>query len=211
MHELMQHQRSVHRKAGGPDDLGSARVRIADGGVFADSWPGGAQLAIICSRRARGIRCNELTTLPFKIDRLLDDPERLAAMSRAATAMGTAARRAHCGRRRSWTIICRRSRSPAKQMEAIAQAASRERALMSEVFLWGVATSAYQAEGGYNGPGQPQTNWAAAEERGDVAQTGKAADFWNRYDGGFRALPFTGLTLFVWAWSGAGFSPRSMD
>jgi len=29
-----------------------------------------------------------------------------------------------------------------------------------EPFLWGVATSPYQSEGGYNGPGQPQTNWA---------------------------------------------------
>jgi processive 1,2-diacylglycerol beta-glucosyltransferase len=35
-----------------------------------------------------GLRCHELTTLPFKIDRLLDHPERLAAMRRAATALG---------------------------------------------------------------------------------------------------------------------------
>lgn len=35
-----------------------------------------------------GIRCNELTTLPFKIDRLLDDPARLGAMRAAAKAMG---------------------------------------------------------------------------------------------------------------------------
>jgi len=35
-------------------------------------------------------------------------------------------------------------------------------------FLWGVATSPYQSEGGYNGPGQPQTNWASAEARNDV-------------------------------------------
>ena len=34
------------------------------------------------------IRCNELTTIPFKLDRLLADPARLAAMRRAATAMG---------------------------------------------------------------------------------------------------------------------------
>ena len=34
------------------------------------------------------IRCNELTTLPFKIDRLLADPARFAAMRRAALAMG---------------------------------------------------------------------------------------------------------------------------
>jgi processive 1,2-diacylglycerol beta-glucosyltransferase len=35
-----------------------------------------------------GIRCNELTTLPYKIDRLLGDPARLAAMRAAAKAMG---------------------------------------------------------------------------------------------------------------------------
>ena len=35
-------------------------------------------------------------------------------------------------------------------------------------FLWGVATSAYQSEGGYNGAGEPQTNWAEAERCGDV-------------------------------------------
>jgi processive 1,2-diacylglycerol beta-glucosyltransferase len=35
-----------------------------------------------------GIRCNELTTLPFKIDRLLADPARLSAMRRAAKEMG---------------------------------------------------------------------------------------------------------------------------
>ncbi|MEA3211607.1 MAG: processive 1,2-diacylglycerol beta-glucosyltransferase [Chthoniobacter sp.] len=34
------------------------------------------------------IKCNELTTLPFKIDRLLADPARLAAMRRAAAAVG---------------------------------------------------------------------------------------------------------------------------
>jgi processive 1,2-diacylglycerol beta-glucosyltransferase len=35
-----------------------------------------------------GIRCNELTTLPFKIDRLLDNPGRFAAMREAARALG---------------------------------------------------------------------------------------------------------------------------
>ena len=34
------------------------------------------------------IRCNELTTLAFKIDRLLADPARLSSMRRAALAMG---------------------------------------------------------------------------------------------------------------------------
>jgi processive 1,2-diacylglycerol beta-glucosyltransferase len=35
-----------------------------------------------------GLRCNELTTLPFKLDRLLANPARLAAMRTAARAMG---------------------------------------------------------------------------------------------------------------------------
>jgi processive 1,2-diacylglycerol beta-glucosyltransferase len=34
------------------------------------------------------IKCNELTTLAFKLDRILGDPARLAAMRRAALAMG---------------------------------------------------------------------------------------------------------------------------
>lgn len=63
-------------------------------------------------------------------------------------------------------------------------------------FLWGVATSAYQAEGGYNGPGQPQTNWAAAEARGDVAPTGDAADFWHRYEEDFSRCHELGLNAF---------------
>ena len=49
-----------------------------------------------------------------------------------------------------------------------------------EEFLWCVATSAYQAEGGYNGAGQPVTNWCSAEKKGDVAVAGVTADFWNR-------------------------------
>jgi processive 1,2-diacylglycerol beta-glucosyltransferase len=34
------------------------------------------------------IRCNELTTLPFKIDRLLDDPTRFSAMRENARRLG---------------------------------------------------------------------------------------------------------------------------
>lgn len=67
---------------------------------------------------------------------------------------------------------------------------------MIEPFLWGVATSAYQAEGGYNGPGQPASNWAAAEQRGDVAVCGAAADFWNRYEQDFACCTEIGLNAF---------------
>ena len=67
---------------------------------------------------------------------------------------------------------------------------------MDGAFLWGVATSAYQAEGGYNGSGEPQTNWAVAETRGDVAVVGGAADFWNRYEEDFARGRELGLNAF---------------
>jgi beta-glucosidase len=63
-------------------------------------------------------------------------------------------------------------------------------------FLWGVATSAYQSEGGYNGPGEPQTNWAAAEQRGDVTPVGKAAEFWTRFREDFATCRELGLNAF---------------
>jgi len=59
-----------------------------------------------------------------------------------------------------------------------------------------VATSAYQAEGGYNGPGQPHTNWAHAEEKGDVTKTGRAVEFWSRYGEDFEQCQKMGLNAF---------------
>ncbi|MFL6514810.1 MAG: family 1 glycosylhydrolase [Chthoniobacterales bacterium] len=63
-------------------------------------------------------------------------------------------------------------------------------------FMWGVATSAYQCEGGYNGAGEPQTNWAWAERAGDVARSGKAAEFWTRYEEDFDRAQNLGLKAF---------------
>jgi len=63
-------------------------------------------------------------------------------------------------------------------------------------FLWGVATSAYQSEGGYNGPGEPQTNWAEAELRHDVAVSGRTADFWTHYEADFARCRALGLNVF---------------
>ena len=63
-------------------------------------------------------------------------------------------------------------------------------------FLWGVATSAYQSEGGYNQTGMPHTNWAGAERRGDVEPVGDAAEFWSRYQADFDACRRLGLNAF---------------
>lgn len=63
-------------------------------------------------------------------------------------------------------------------------------------FLWGVATSGYQCEGGFNGPGQPHNNWADAEASGRVARSGAACDFWNRYGEDFALCQDMGLNAF---------------
>ena len=66
----------------------------------------------------------------------------------------------------------------------------------AQPFLWGVATSPYQSEGGYNGPGQPQTNWATLEIRKDVMPSGNAAEFWLRYGEDFQRCRELGLNAF---------------
>ena len=50
--------------------------------------------------------------------------------------------------------------------------------LLGEGFCAGVATSGYQIEGGFNGPGEPQNNWSAWEGTGRAARSGPACDFW---------------------------------
>ncbi|HEY8901767.1 MAG TPA: family 1 glycosylhydrolase [Chthoniobacterales bacterium] len=67
---------------------------------------------------------------------------------------------------------------------------------MSGQFLWGVSTSGYQSEGGYNGDGEPQNNWAAAERAGTVQRTGHAAEFWTRYEEDFARARSMGCTAF---------------
>jgi len=49
-------------------------------------------------------------------------------------------------------------------------------------FTFGVATSGFQIEGGYNGPGQPTNNWAEWERTGRVTPAGAALDFWDRHE-----------------------------
>jgi beta-glucosidase len=63
-------------------------------------------------------------------------------------------------------------------------------------FFWGVATSGYQIEGGYNQADQPKNNWFHVEQNGAVMQTGIATDFWNRYKEDFRLAQQLGLNSF---------------
>lgn len=63
-------------------------------------------------------------------------------------------------------------------------------------FLFGVATSAFQCEGGFNGPGQPANNWAAWELSGRVEPSGPALDFWERYDDHLDRVAAIGCNAF---------------
>ena len=63
-------------------------------------------------------------------------------------------------------------------------------------FFWGVSTSAFQSEGGYDGPGEPQTNWAAAQHHGEVAKVGRAAEFWTRWPEDLAHCRELGLSAF---------------
>jgi processive 1,2-diacylglycerol beta-glucosyltransferase len=70
------------------------------------------------------IKCNELTTMPYKIDQVLDEPGRLARMSKAASALG----RPHAARTVVETLLD--DHLPplildSEQRDAIALAASR--------------------------------------------------------------------------------------
>jgi beta-glucosidase len=49
-------------------------------------------------------------------------------------------------------------------------------------FKFGVATSAFQTEGGLNGPGQPANDWLDWERSGRVEPSGDAVSFWDRYE-----------------------------
>lgn len=69
-------------------------------------------------------------------------------------------------------------------------------AAMHSPFLWGVATSGYQSEGGYNGMGQPQNNWSLGEAQGSIMPTRAAAEFWTRYEEDFQRCQQIGLNAF---------------
>jgi 6-phospho-beta-galactosidase len=63
-------------------------------------------------------------------------------------------------------------------------------------FLWGVATSGYQSEGGYNSTADPKNNWFWEETHGNVMRTGNAAEFWTRYAADFQTCQQLGLKAF---------------
>ncbi|MBU4173754.1 MAG: family 1 glycosylhydrolase [Actinobacteria bacterium] len=67
---------------------------------------------------------------------------------------------------------------------------------LGEEFCWGTGNSAYQAEGGLNGPGEPLNNWAPWERSGKAAPTGMATGFYHRYREDFQNARRIGLNHF---------------
>lgn len=53
---------------------------------------------------------------------------------------------------------------------------------LPESFHFGVATSGFQSEGGYNQPGLPTNNWADWEASGRVERSGEAIRFWDEWE-----------------------------
>jgi beta-glucosidase/6-phospho-beta-glucosidase/beta-galactosidase len=63
-------------------------------------------------------------------------------------------------------------------------------------FLFGVATAGFQVEGGYNGVGQPQNNWAEWESAGRVPRAGDATGFFEDYKSQLDIARSMGLNSF---------------
>ena len=63
-----------------------------------------------------------------------------------------------------------------------ARGPSRQAGILPAGFRFGVATSGFQIEGGFNGPRQPANNWVRWERAGRVEPSGLAVDFWNGYE-----------------------------
>jgi len=76
----------------------------------------------------------------------------------------------------------------------------------------GAASAGFQSEGGYNGAGEPQNNWAGWEGRAGFAASGGAARFWQRYGEDAALLSAHGLRVFrfslEWARLEPGASPN---
>ena len=67
---------------------------------------------------------------------------------------------------------------------------------LPEGFRFGVATSAFQAEGGLNGPGEPANDWLDWERTGRVEPSGTAIRFWDDYEHHLDRAVAAGLDAF---------------
>lgn len=76
-------------------------------------------------------------------------------------------------------------------------------------FMFGVANSGYQTEGGFNGPGEPQNNWFDLEGSGKVERSGEAIRFWTEYPVDMELAAGIGLNAFRLGIEWARVQPRA--
>ncbi len=91
---------------------------------------------------------------------------------------------------------------------ASASAPASDPSLLGEGFLAGVATSGYQIEGGYNGPGEPLNNWAGWEGIGRIERSGIACDFWRHPEEALDRAAALGCNAFRLSVEWARLEPR---
>lgn len=84
---------------------------------------------------------------------------------------------------------------------------------LPEAFRFGVATSGFGVEGGFNGPGEPANNWAEWERAGVVEPSGIALDFWRSYEEQFDRAAALGCDSFRLSveWARAEPAPGEID
>ena len=85
--------------------------------------------------------------------------------------------------------------------------------LLGDGFLVGVATSGYQIEGGFNGPGEPHNNWSGWEDIGRAARSGIACDFWRHPEEALDRAAALGCNVFRLSveWARLEPSPGNFD
>ncbi|MBW3615329.1 MAG: family 1 glycosylhydrolase [Actinobacteria bacterium] len=80
-------------------------------------------------------------------------------------------------------------------------------------FRFGVVTSGFGVEGGYNGPDEPANNWAEWERAGVIEPSGDALDFWHSYEEHFDRAAGLGCDSFRLSveWSRVEPAPGELD
>jgi beta-glucosidase len=68
--------------------------------------------------------------------------------------------------------------------------------ILPDGFKFGVATAAFQVEGGLNGPGEPANNWIWWERAGRVEPSGSAVGFWDHYEDHLDRAAAMGCDVF---------------
>ena len=85
---------------------------------------------------------------------------------------------------------------------------AREGSPLGEGFLWGAAVAGHQVEGRFNGPRQPENQWAEWERQGKAEPAGDAVRFWEDPERLLDLAAGVGLNAFRTSLEWARLQPR---